>query len=143
VNTASESCCEQQESLQASQSLLRVKCGRGSGGTRNQESLCWRGPEVTYHVSRYDDSSNDTTFTPTSTKYGHLLFIVVKDSGRPRGLSLEMSSAAQTLESWVRTPLEAWLSTCVYSVFVSSCVGSGLATCSSPLQGILSTVYKI
>jgi hypothetical protein len=37
-------------------------------------------------------------------------------------------SFAPTLESWVRIPLMAWMSMCVYSVFVFSCVGSDLAT---------------
>jgi hypothetical protein len=36
----------------------------------------------------------------------------------PRGLRHEPSSPAQTLGSWVRIPLEAWMSACVYSVFV-------------------------
>jgi hypothetical protein len=31
---------------------------------------------------------------------------------------------------------------CVYSVFVLSCVGSGLATGSSLVQGVLPVVYK-
>jgi hypothetical protein len=31
---------------------------------------------------------------------------------------------------------------CVYSVLVLSCVGSGLATGRSLVQGVLSTVYK-
>jgi hypothetical protein len=43
----------------------------------------------------------------------------------PRGLWHELSSHARTLGSWVRIPLEAWTSVCVYSVFV---LGSGLAT---------------
>jgi hypothetical protein len=34
----------------------------------------------------------------------------------------ELSSRAQTLASWVRILLEAWMSVCVYSVFVPSCV---------------------
>jgi hypothetical protein len=42
----------------------------------------------------------------------------------PRGLRHELSSPAQTLGSWIRIPLETWLSVCVYSV----CLGSGLAT---------------
>jgi hypothetical protein len=33
-----------------------------------------------------------------------------------------MSSPTQTLESWVRNPLEAWMSVRVYSMFVLSCV---------------------
>jgi hypothetical protein len=40
----------------------------------------------------------------------------------PRGLRHELSSPAQTLGSWVRIPLEAWMSGCVYSVFVLFCV---------------------
>jgi hypothetical protein len=38
------------------------------------------------------------------------------------------SKAAGTLGSWVRIPVEAWMSVCVYSVCVVLCVGSGLAT---------------
>jgi hypothetical protein len=57
----------------------------------------------------------------------------------PRGLKHEMSSPAQTLGSWVQTPVEA----CVYSLFMLSCIGSGLATGWSPVQGVLPTVYKI
>jgi hypothetical protein len=54
-----------------------------------------------------------------------------------------MSSSAQTLESRVRIPLEAWMCVYVYPVFVLSCVGSGLATGWSLVQGVLSIVYKI
>jgi hypothetical protein len=32
---------------------------------------------------------------------------------------------------------------CVYSVFVLSCVGRGLVTGWSPVQGVLPTVYRI
>jgi hypothetical protein len=46
-----------------------------------------------------------------------------------------MSSPAWTLGSWVRTPLEAW-------IFVLSCVGGGLATGWSLVQGVLPFVYK-
>jgi hypothetical protein len=53
-----------------------------------------------------------------------------------------MSSPAWTLGSWVRIPLEAWMFVCVYSVFVLSCVGSGLATAWSLVQGVLPTVYN-
>jgi hypothetical protein len=38
------------------------------------------------------------------------------------GLRHELSSPAQTLGSWVRIPLEARMSVCVYSVFMLSCV---------------------
>jgi hypothetical protein len=43
----------------------------------------------------------------------------------PRVLRHELSSLARTLGSWVRIPLEACMSVCVYSVFV---LGSGLPT---------------
>jgi hypothetical protein len=38
----------------------------------------------------------------------------------PRCLKHELSSPSQTLESWVRIPLETWMSLCVYSAFVLS-----------------------
>jgi hypothetical protein len=41
--------------------------------------------------------------------------------GRPqllRGLRHEMPSLARTLESWVRILLKAWMSVCVFSVFM-------------------------
>jgi hypothetical protein len=47
------------------------------------------------------------------------------------------SSPARRLGSWVRIPLKAWMSVCVYSVFV---LGSGLATGLFPTQGVLPTV---
>jgi hypothetical protein len=45
----------------------------------------------------------------------------------PRGLRHEMPFPAQTLGSWVRIPLEAWIFVCFYSVCVVLCVGIGLA----------------
>jgi hypothetical protein len=59
-----------------------------------------------------------------------------------RGLRYELSSLAPTLGSWVRIPLKAWMCR-IYSVFVLSFVDSGLATCSSPVQGILATVLGL
>jgi hypothetical protein len=40
----------------------------------------------------------------------------------PRSLSYELSSPIETLGSWVRIPLKAWMSVYVYSVFVLFCV---------------------
>jgi hypothetical protein len=40
----------------------------------------------------------------------------------PRGLGHKLPSPARTLGSWVQIPLEAFMSVCVYSVFVLSCV---------------------
>jgi hypothetical protein len=46
----------------------------------------------------------------------------------------ELSSLARTLGSWVPIPLKAWMSVCVYSVFV---LGRGLAVGWSPIHGVL------
>jgi hypothetical protein len=43
----------------------------------------------------------------------------------PHGLRNELPPPARTLGSWVRDPLEAWMSVCVYSVFVLFCVQVG------------------
>jgi hypothetical protein len=50
--------------------------------------------------------------------------------------------ARSTLGSWLRIPLKAWMSLCVYSVCVVLCVGSGLATGWSPVQEVLPTIYR-
>jgi hypothetical protein len=50
-----------------------------------------------------------------------------------------LSSLPRTLGSWDRIPLKAWMSMCIYSVFVLSCISSDLATGWSPVQGVLST----
>jgi hypothetical protein len=39
----------------------------------------------------------------------------------PGGLWHEMFSLARTLGSWVRIPLKAWMSVCVYSMFLLGC----------------------
>jgi hypothetical protein len=61
------------------------------------------------------------------------LYVFSSRSQWPRGLRHELSSPSRTLGSWVRVSLEAWMSVCVYSVFMLLCVvGSGLATGWSP-----------
>jgi hypothetical protein len=65
------------------------------------------------------------------------LKVKVCQSQFPRGLRHELSSLALTLGSWVRIPLKAWMSACVYSVFV---LGSGLATGWPLVQGVLPNV---
>jgi hypothetical protein len=40
----------------------------------------------------------------------------------PRGLRHEPSSLTRRLGLWVQIPIEAWISVCVYSVFVLFCV---------------------
>jgi hypothetical protein len=45
-----------------------------------------------------------------------------------RSLRHELPSFAQTLRSWLRTPLDAWMSVRVYSACVILCVGRGFAS---------------
>jgi hypothetical protein len=87
------------------------------------------------HVAHVEDArnTNKTTFVNGSIHSEgcirdliiSIAFILSSRSQWPRGLRNELSSLVRTLESWVRIPLEAWMSLCVYSVFV---LGSGLAT---------------
>jgi hypothetical protein len=60
----------------------------------------------------------------------------------PPGLRPEMSSPARILGSWARISLEAWVFVRVYCVYMF-CVGSDLANGWSPVQWVLTTVYKI
>jgi hypothetical protein len=60
----------------------------------------------------------------------------------PRGLKHELWNF-RTLGSWVRTPIKTWIFVYVYSMFVLSCVGSGLATGLSPIRGVLPTVLGL
>jgi hypothetical protein len=53
----------------------------------------------------------------------------------PRSLRHEISLPTQTLGSWFRIPFEAWMSVCIYSVFVLTYAGSVLASGWSPVQG--------
>jgi hypothetical protein len=48
------------------------------------------------------------------------------------------SSPTRTLGSWIRIPLKAWMF--AFILFVLYCVGSGLASGWSPVQGVLATV---
>jgi hypothetical protein len=47
-----------------------------------------------------------------------MLVSVFQSQFRDSCLRHELSSFARTLGSWVRIPLDAWMSVCVYSVFV-------------------------
>jgi hypothetical protein len=68
---------------------------------------------------------------------------LVGQSQWPRGLKHKPSSPVRTVGSLVRIPLEAWMFVCFYSVFVLSCLGRGLFTDWSFVQGVLPTFYKI
>jgi hypothetical protein len=51
-------------------------------------------------------------------------------------------SLGRTLRSWVRIPLKAWTPVCAFIVCVVLCVGSGLATGWSLLQGVPTECVK-
>jgi hypothetical protein len=55
-------------------------------------------------------------------KFFHVCICKPCRSQWPRGLKHEPSFTARTLVSWIRIPHEAWMSMCVYSVFVLFCV---------------------
>jgi hypothetical protein len=64
----------------------------------------------------------------------------------PCDLKHELSSLSRTLWLWVRIPLKAWMfgmCICLFCVCVVLCLGKGLATGWSPVQGFLLPVYKI
>jgi hypothetical protein len=89
----------------------------------------------------------DLGATHSTTTFG--LVCILEDwwcerrSQWPCGLRHELPSLACTLGSWVRIPLYAWISVCVYSFCVVLCVGSGLAMGWSHFQGVLPTLYRI
>jgi hypothetical protein len=58
----------------------------------------------------------------THIKKNSCHMVMTRRSQWPRGLRHELSSLARTLGSCVRVPLEAWMSVCVYSVFVLFCM---------------------
>jgi hypothetical protein len=59
----------------------------------------------------------------------------VRRSQCPRGLKHELSSPAQTLGSWVRIPLQSYM-----SAFIPFCVALCAGTGWSPVRGVLLTV---
>jgi hypothetical protein len=65
----------------------------------------------------------------------NLAIIMVINQWR-RGVMYEQSSLARTVGSWVRIPLKVWMSVCVYSVFVLSCVqGTASRRADPPSKG--------
>jgi hypothetical protein len=69
------------------------------------------------------------TYGPTDSNI-RIFNLAIRWGGRSqwqRDLRHEPSSPFRTLGYWVRIPLEAWMSVCVYFVCVVLCVVSGLA----------------
>jgi hypothetical protein len=59
---------------------------------------------------------------------------------RPLGLRQELTPSSQMARSWVRIPLEAWMSVCVYSASVVLWAGSVPTSSWSNVQGVLLTI---
>jgi hypothetical protein len=87
-------------------------------------------------VSAFIPRNRNIVIRETNKRLGfgpiHYIRVHIGRSRWSLGLRHEPSSPARTLGSWVRIPLEAWMSVCVYSVCALLCVGSGLATSWSP-----------
>jgi hypothetical protein len=107
-------------------------------------------------VSVHDGEINsDLTFFPSEAV--HLDFIWMKtwkhkitDTWAQEIRTLYIKFTPLHSESWLFKlrkdeviPLKAWISLCIYSVFMLSCVGRGLASGWSPVQGIPPAVCKI
>jgi hypothetical protein len=71
------------------------------------------------------------------------IVLLKSQSQWPRGLRHEPFSPARTLGSWVRIPLEAWMSVCVYSVFVLFCVQEAVFDGLIPVQEVLLALFGI
>jgi hypothetical protein len=115
----------------------------------NSSAVLWCGETKGWHItSPAGTVTSRDKWSTTVHEWGGLYFSVRAESPGvinnacrsqwPRGLRHEMSSSAQTLGSYVRIPLDVpvWF----YSASVPSCVGSGLLTGWSPVQGILPIV---
>jgi hypothetical protein len=106
-------------------------------------SICWRVQIMKTHYPVFFTAYCYYSFVGPNILIIPDTYINFGRSQWPRGLRHKPSSPARTLGSWVLIPLEAWKSVCVYSVCVVPCVGSGLATGWSPVQGVLPIVYRI
>jgi hypothetical protein len=67
---------------------------------------------------------------------------VISRSQYPSRLRQVLSSVARMLRSQVRILLGAWMCVCVSLCCVVLCVGRGLASGRSPVQGVLPIVYR-
>jgi hypothetical protein len=103
---------------------------------RLYNELTWRCMEP--WVCKYYQHNNETKSPTKARTYCITMLFLL------RRVYAGRSSPAETLGSWVLIPFEAWMSVYVYSVFVCVlCVGSGLATSWSSVQGVLPVVYRI
>jgi hypothetical protein len=79
-------------------------------------------------------------------KYEYFQNLVTKILNLPItvvALRHDMSSPAPIMWTRVRIPLEAWMYVCFHSMSMLFCVGSGLASGWSQVQGILPAVYRV
>jgi hypothetical protein len=83
------------------------------------------GSEIDINIDRRNRTSIFAMGTVKALSNELQVLLLTSRLQRPLGVRHELSSLARMLGPWVRIPLEAWMSVCVYSVFV---LGSGLAT---------------
>jgi hypothetical protein len=101
---------------------------------RNPENLLIRIQGGNWNISQLN------SITQNKVSYRFYTYGVTNSgSQRPRGLRHVLSSVAWTLESQVRILTGAWMCPRFFYV-VLSCVGRGLASGWSPVQGVLPTV---
>jgi hypothetical protein len=66
---------------------------------------------------------------------------IIRSGAGHSSLWHELSSVARKLGSWVRIPHKAWMfDVCIFCVYVVLCLGRGLATGWSLVQGVLPSV---
>jgi hypothetical protein len=114
--------------------------------------LCFDKPWIHSRL-RFKDAWNtcQNTFTFSESRRGVLkvllslkfcrivikLVVIMPTTVAARSKACEPSSPDRILGPWVRIPLKAWMSVCVFCVCVVLCVGSGFATGWSPIRGVL------
>jgi hypothetical protein len=85
----------------------------------------WDSREIQSSCNTFQPSVSLHNFHKVFMVYLHTFHAPRASGGRsqwPRGLKHELSSPAQTLGSWFRIPHKAWMSVCISTVFVMSCV---------------------
>jgi hypothetical protein len=111
-------------------------------------AYCLTQMDVNFNQTKRYHVKGDSTVNRQSCENikSTFIFALVKNyicrSQWPRNLRHKLF-AAWTLGSCIRNPIEAWMYVCIYSVFVSSCVGSCVETGLIPIQGVLPSFYTI
>jgi hypothetical protein len=98
-------------------------------------TTCW-----TIQIVEQDDRNKSSAFCGVQ-KFLLIIIIIIIIIIMP--ITVTERSETRIFFDHLNTRVVARMSVCFYSVSVFSYVGSGLATCWSPIQGVLPTVHKI